>query len=99
MTTLLALVYYLCRDGEGGGGVPRVAGGQRARRPWSGAAGNVSEGRRDPQDAPSKCFVLSVERSLSRAWSGGEGSEGPGGGGKRYKEKAKLFPRHFLHLH
>lgn len=43
--------------------------------------------------------MLSVERSLSRAWSGGEGSEGPGGGGKRYKEKAKLFPRHFLHLH
>lgn len=29
--------------------MPRVAGGQRARLPWSGAAGSVSEGRRDPE--------------------------------------------------
>lgn len=45
--------------------MPRAAGGQRARLPWSGAGGLVSEGERGPKGAPSKSFVLSVERSLS----------------------------------
>lgn len=51
--------------------MPRAASGQRGLLPGSGAVRNVFEGHRDPQDAPSKCFVRSGERSFSRTWSGG----------------------------
>lgn len=59
MTTLLVSVYCFCGDGEGGGGVPRAAGGQRAPGPRSGAAGHLSEGHRGPQDA-----AASVSRAV-----------------------------------
>lgn len=75
--------------------MPRVAGGQHTLLPWTQAIVIAVE------DALKKCYVRPVERSYSRACSGGyRGFEGRAGGGKLFKEQAKLlFPRHFLHLH
>lgn len=92
LATLRVLGCYFCCDGEGGGGVPRVAGDSvlscLGPGPWSSR----------PRMAGGSVFVRSVEGSCLRTWSGVPGFAGRGGGGKLYKEKAKLFPRHFLHL-